>query len=131
MEQVAPAVQRSDIAFFLSGGGLPLLAIGLAMSLWAVFNIAFSPSRRWMLVQCFWSLLPGVIAIVVIYQSYVEFAELAIAPQPPKPAVFAKVTGRIISCGFLGLISTILPVTLGLIGIARTPVSYVQSPEEN
>lgn len=109
----------SPVQFFLLAGGLPLLAFGIVFSLWGLWNVIKPPGAGWIVAQVVLSLIPGIIAMIAIYAANTEFAELATAEIAPKPAALAAVAGRSMSYGFLGLLSTIVPVLLGAIAFGR------------
>jgi hypothetical protein len=103
----------SPLRFLLSAGGVPLLAFGLFFSLWGLWNVVKPQSSRLILSQVVLSTMPGIFAMVAIYVTAADFTELATAETAPKPAIFAAVAGRAMSYGFVGLMSTIVPVLLG------------------
>lgn len=109
----------SPIQFFLFAGGLPLLACGITFSLWGLWNIVRPRNASPILSQIVLSLIPGIIAMAGIYVACTEFTEMASLTTPPKPAVFAGVAGRAMSYGFMGLLSTIVPVLLGVVAVRK------------
>lgn len=109
----------SPLPFFLHAGGLPLLAFGIVFSVWGLWNIFRPRSATPILSQVVLSLIPGMIAMVAIYFAYTEFIKMASATTPPKPAVIAGVAGRAMSYGFIGLLSTIIPVLLGVVALRK------------
>lgn len=107
----------SPLSFLLSAGGLPLLAFGIVLSLWGLWNIFRTQNSVPILAQLTLSLLPGMIAIVASYLACADFTEMATAETAPKPATFAAAAGRAMSYGFFGLLSTVIPVLLGTVAI--------------
>lgn len=109
----------SPISFLLAGGGLPLLGVGIAFSLWGLRNLVRPPAAGVILFQSLLSFVPALIAMAAIIVNCVEFAELAAAEVAPKPAAFGAVIGQSMSFGFCGLLATIVPVALGLFALHR------------
>lgn len=121
----------SVFRFLLLAGGMPLLAFGLILSLWGLWNIFQPRSTFQILSQLVWCSVPGIIAMVAIYLACMDFSEMAAATKPPKPATFAAVAGRAMSFGFFGLMSTIVPMLLGAVAIRRHCSLLTGNPEHN
>lgn len=98
---------------------MPLLAFGLILSLWGLWNICKPQTTGQVLSQLVLSSIPGIIAVVAVYAACTDFMEMAAATTPPKPAAFAATAGRGMSFGFFGLLSTIVPMLLGAVGLRR------------
>lgn len=113
----------SPLQFFLHAGGLPLLAFGIVFSVWGLWNIFRPRNATPILSQIVLSSIPGMIAMVAIYVACTEFTEMASSTTPPKPAILAGVAGRAMSYGFIGLLSTIVPVLLGVAALRKHLVS--------
>lgn len=111
------AAVLSPLRFLLSTSGTPLIASILLFSLWAIWNVFKPPQEPWMLAQIVLSLIPGVATLFAIYAAAAEFADLAMAETAPKPAELEAATGRAMSYGFVGLLSTIVPILLGAIAL--------------
>lgn len=109
----------SPLQFLLAAGGLPLLSFGIVFSIWGIWNIFRPTSTTSILSQLVLSLIPGIIAMAAIYFACTEFTAMASATTPPAPAVLAGTAGRAMSYGFMGLLSTILPVLLGVVAIRK------------
>ena len=105
------AIAPSPLTFLLSSGGTALIASGLFFSLWAIGNVFKPPRERWILAQVMLSLFPGVFALFAIYVAAAEFTEMAMSQTAPKPAELAAAAGRAMSYGFVGLLSTIVPMS--------------------
>lgn len=84
-----------------------------------LWNIFRPRSATPILSQVVLSLIPGTIAMVAIYFAHTEFMKMASATTPPKPAVIAGVAGRAMSYGFIGLLSTIIPILLGVVALRK------------
>lgn len=118
----APAKLMSTIEYLLGAGGLPLLLIGLVLSVVGLLMVTRPVNRRAIAIYAILSLLPGVLAAYAIYSGCVEFREMATATataELPKPSDFADVAGRAMSNGFWGTIGMILPSLLAIIAFAR------------
>ena len=113
------SVVMSPLRFLLPAGGMPVLAFGIILSLWGLWNIFRPPSPRRILSPMVLSTVPGIIAIIAIYIACTEFIEMTTSEAPPKPAMFAAVAAKAMSFGFFGLVSTIVPVLLGGLAFLR------------
>lgn len=109
----------SPIRYLLIAGGAPLVAFGIVMTIWGVINVLRPRSAGLICAQSLVSMIPGAIAVVAIYLSSIRFQEMAGAPSLPKPTEFATVTGQAMSFGFLGLVTTMIPVFLGICAFFR------------
>lgn len=110
------AAVLSPLRLLLSNAGAPLIATGMLFSLWAIWNVFKPPQERWMLAQIVLSLISGVVALFAVYAAATD---LATAESAPKPTEFATAAGRAMSYGFVGLLSTIVPILLGAIALGR------------
>lgn len=109
----------SPLRYLFLTGGISLTAIGAVMTIWGVINV-WRPRRAGLIcAQSLLSLIPGAIAVVAIYLNCVRFQEMAGASSIPKPGEFAEVTGQAMSFGFFGLVSTMVPVFLGMCAFYR------------
>ncbi len=119
MPDPAETVTMSVFRFLLLAGGMPVLAFGLVLSLWGLWNIFQPRSTFQTLSQLVLCSVPGIIAMFAIYLACMDFSEMATAEVPPKPATFAAVAGRAMSFGFFGLMSTVVPMLLGAVAIRK------------
>ena len=116
----------TPLRFLLTSGGTVLLAFGFVSFIWGVVNLVRPAKPQSVLMQCLLSLVPGIVAMVMIYAASATFCAMAVAETPPKPADFAAVAGSAMSAGFLGLASSVLPVFLGLCAFWRQSSRAVQ-----
>ena len=93
------------------------MAFGIVFSIWGIINIVRVPKSGWILAQAWMSFLPSIIAIIGIYVTYKRFAELATSTDVVKPSEVAAGAGM--SFGFLGIVSTIVPLMLSLVAFHR------------
>lgn len=128
MEQTPQRV--STIAYLVRIGiehQILVISMGVVFSVLAIFLLLFARNRSLIAVLSFFTLLPGLIALISVFTGFQEFQALAVAPTTPKPAVFANSVGKILAAGFWGLLSTIIPVSLSLFALLRVP-SYRDEP---
>ena len=109
----------SPLRFLLFSGGFFLLAFGLVLTLWGLWNVLRPHSFVKILSQLALSVLPGMVAMVAIYLAAADFMELADSETAPKPAALATTVGPMFSYGFVGLLATIVPVLLGVVAIRK------------
>ena len=107
------------LRFLLPAGGMPVLAFGIVLSLWGLWNIFKPQSPRRILSPMVLSSIPGIIAIIAIYMACTEFIEMTTSETPPKPFMLAAVVAKAMSFGFFGLMSTVVPVLLGALAFSR------------
>ncbi|WP_442511915.1 hypothetical protein SH528x_003665 [Novipirellula sp. SH528] len=119
------------LVFLFTGAGWPLLAFGLVFSILGLWNLYCGKHPTMVFVHSLLSLLPAMIAIVGIYISYNDFAELGSSSTAPKPSEFARIVGNAMSIGFCGLVSTVPPVALGIIGLWRLRPKALQPTTGN
>jgi hypothetical protein len=119
MPDNAESVAMSPLRFLLPAGGMPVLAFGIILSLWGLWNIVRPQSPRRILSPMVLSSIPGIIAIIAIYMACTEFIEMTTSETPPKPWMFAAVAAKAMSFGFFGLLSTIVPILLGGLAFRR------------
>lgn len=77
------------------------------------------PSRLASLIVALLSLLPAVCGMVVVYAAAVDYAQVAASPTPPKPAEFARLTGRAMGSSFFGLLGTVVPMFVAVLALSR------------
>lgn len=115
--------QMSNLFVLLRAGGLPLAALGVLLTIAGLF-IVLRPQRRTVVA---WyaaiSLLPGALAVMLVYAACTDFTTMAASAEPPKPSEFAAAVGRAMSFSFFGLISVLVPETLAIIAFLRVPTS--------
>lgn len=122
----------SPMRLLLNFEAIPLLACCIVFTLWAIWNLCRPPGARWILAQVMLSLVPGVIALVGIYATVIDFAEMAQSQMAPKPSAMASVINRAMSFGFWGLLAILLPVFLGAIALLKKlPPASKHDPGEN
>lgn len=118
-EMDAQVQQISNLAFLLRSGGLPFVAIGLALGIVGLIFV-IKPRGQWTVaIYAFASLLPGLFAMLSVYSSCSEFAALASGPEVPKPAELFGTIGRAMGCSFYGLLGTVIPMLLAIIAFLR------------
>lgn len=111
---------QSTAAFFLQAGSTPiLLGFGIVLGIWGLANLVRSSGRTSILSQSLLSLLPAVISLVLLLGAYHDFSALATSTEAPKPTQIASVIGRSFSVGIVGLISTCVPLALGIFAFSQ------------
>ncbi len=110
--------QVPTLVWLLQSGGLAPLALGLVLAAIAIIFVV-RPNRKASLILAFLALLPAIFALVVVYSATAEFNEMAMSPTPPQPAEFARITSRAMGSSFCGLLGTVLPAFVALLGLLR------------
>ena len=111
--------QIPTIVWLLQPGGIAPLALGLILALVGMVFV-IRPNRSSSMILAFLSLLPAIIGLIVVYAAAAEYAEMARSRIGPKPAEFARLTGRAMGSSFCGLLGTILSVFVAILALART-----------
>ena len=114
--------QISTIVWLLQSGGIAPLALGLILAFVGIVFV-IRPNRTWSMTLAFLSLLPAIVGLIVVYSAAADYAEMARSPNAPRPAEFARLTGRAMGSSFCGLLGTILPVFVAILALARTAKS--------
>ena len=119
MPPEAQVHQIPEFIFLLRAGGFPYFALGLFLSLFGVVLVAIPKSRLAITIYALLSLLPGLLAMVAIYSACGKLVEISLSTTAPKPAEFAAMTAHAMSCGFLGILGTLLPTILAVVAFWR------------
>ena len=93
----AETQQIPTIIWLLQSGGWAPLAWGFIVALIGIVPIV-RPKLNASIFVGILSLTPLIIGLFTVYFAASEFAEMAASTTPPKPAEFAEVTGRAMSC---------------------------------
>jgi len=103
-----------SLILLLTTVGWLYLAFGIVTTIWGLINLVRRKNSTAIYSQMVVSLVPSFIAVVAIYSTYHDFRLLAVSNEPPKPAAFAEVCTRGMAHGLWGILSTLVPVTVGL-----------------
>lgn len=123
--------QISNLTYLLKAGGLPFLILGLVIGIVGLVLVLKPRRTSTVAIFAFVSLLPGVIAMIMVYTSCSEFVEMGSSPAPPKPAELFGIIGRAMGRCFYGLLATLIPMLLAIIAFLRTiPSNSVLSQDD-
>ena len=127
----APADQQLSLVRYLLRIGfqdqMSIMCMGFALIFLAVLAIIFAKNRTLITLISFFTLIPGIIAVVSIVTDLELFMELATSQVIVKPAEIGSLTGSIAAAGFWGILMTIIPAGLCLAALLKTP-SYIDEP---
>lgn len=127
----APADQQVSLIQYLLRIGfqdqMSIMCIGFAVFFFAVIAVIFAKNRTLITLISFFTLSPGIVAVVSIVRDFRLFIEFATSQVAVKPAEIGKVTGSIAAAGFWGILMTIIPAGLCLVALLKTP-SYIDEP---
>lgn len=111
--------QISNLACLLKSGGLPFLVMGLVLGIAGLILLLKSRRRSTAAVFAVVSLLPGFIAMILVYMACSEFVEMGTSPTIPKPAEVFGIIGRAMGRCFYGLLATLISMLLAIIVLLR------------
>jgi len=123
MDPALPVERLSPVLHLVRAGGgygWLLLGLGVLLTLWGLLNLLVIRNRLALTLQPLCSLTPALLAVLGVYSSYDRFANMAMAPQAPKPAEFAEVVSFAMACGIEGPLATAIPVIVGVIALAKS-----------
>lgn len=110
--------QISNLTYLLKAGGLPFLVMGVLMGIVGLILVLKPRRTSTVAIFAFVSLLPGVIAMIMVYTSCSEFVEMGSSPAF-KPAEVFGVIGRAMGRCFYGLLATLIPMLFAIIAFLR------------
>jgi hypothetical protein len=127
----APQAGQVPIVYNLlqAGGsyGLLLLALGLLLTVWGLFNFFLVRNRLLLIVQVFYAFVPAILGVAGLWSSYQQWVEMTLSPQAPRPHELAQVVSFAMACGLFGPLATVIPAFIGVLALARaTPPHRVE-----
>lgn len=102
----------------IHAGGLSVLLLGLALTVWALINIAWPRSAASIFLQCLLSLIPAIIAVSSIYGAHSRFMDLLVTDIAPERGELSSIAFGM-SVGIGGTVATLVPVAIGLCAFWR------------
>ena len=121
--------QISNLTYLLKAGGLPFLVMGVLMGIVGLILVLKPRRTSTVAIYAFVSLLPGVIATIMVYTACTEFVEMGTSLVAPKPAELFGVIGRAMGRCFYGLLATLIPMLLAIIAFLRAIPSNSALPQ--
>lgn len=112
--------------FLQSNYSLILLLLAVFISLAGII-LCFIPNRRASIVLVFFSFLPGVFSLALVYKAASEFSALASSPAAPEPTEFARVISQALGSGFCGILATLIPMLIAIVALVRAPAGDTHS----
>lgn len=114
--------QMAPLPHLLRAGGtagLLVIALGVVLTLWGVWNLVRVRNRMLVALQAFCSLIPAVVCTIVAVGLYQAYLPIAASPVAPKPAEIAALISKGLMLGMIGPLATVIPAALGITALIR------------
>jgi len=124
MSAILIGQQAAPLPHLLRGGGtagLLVIALGVVLTLWGVWNLLRVRNRILIALQAFCSLIPAVICTIVAVGLYQAYLPIASSPVAPRPAEIAVLISKGLLIGMIGPLATVIPAALGIAALVRVP----------
>lgn len=122
MSEVLIGQQAASLPHLLRAGGsvgLLIIAQGVLLTLWGVWNLFRDRNRMLIALQAFCSLIPAVVCTLVAVGLYQAYLPIAYSPVAPRPTEIAALISKALMIGMIGPLATVIPAALGIAALVR------------